>query len=1006
MTDSPLSLTTHTAPAVESLVVPYTPPTDSVRATSLPNGVTVEEEEDYTIKCICGFDEDDGRTIYCESCETWQHVDCYYYKKEVPGEQEEHVCADCDQSKIVDARRAAERQRRRREVIEVDRKLKKPPGKSHKKKIKQSDLINTHTNGWARDRNETTHLRGGNPGTSKDHPSPAKRSKTNHRATNSMHAQMVPLSTVAHSSKRSTSASHIMQSPSKTPSNNNTPNGYHSEHYSLEFLQLYKDDPGEKHLSVNSFNDIKIAGQLSEWSHDIEALTEATNGRTHQDIFMRCEQSLNTLELPPLQKEKKVDESRDYEGLNPTWTYLTINTYVPQNTIVGELRGKIGHMQDYAQDPTNRWEYLRHPLPFVFFHPYLPIYIDTRQEGTNCRYLRRSCNPNLTMKTILENGSDYHFCFVATRDLDAGAELTVAWTLDEHVRTYFSQKKEEIKIEGSTDTDESYVSDWVGKVLADFGGCACDGYMECSMAKYDRKNSAFSGESGLPVSNGKHKKGRKGVQHVSSHSTGRTTNSRSGSEAFKHQDDDERDESRSTSVSVGSKSNSRDMTPSNHTFGQGGAATGIELSDREKRKIAALEKTFEEQDKQAVPRKKKRSSGGSTLNNTLTTVSSLPCHPFGKLPYGADKLDQKPGTHYSSLTSQPSTPAVASKPRYVDSGTSRRDSGSPASRSPVGSIPAVGKAPSNLNIPSLPSPLARNNYTDSSMQTDPDPETDWTMGDTDQPTPRKPFVSFTKRLLKRCHRERVLLVGTQKSPLQVKATPGPIDDAVAAPTAIETSKEYRDPDGDTVMRDVDVLALPAELSSNSPVEKPRPPDESPMASDASAPSQTPILKPPPLPQAWSLPSPSERKQSINGYRTADLRVQLPPKQLFSGAPMTPSVIGTPGSISGSIAQSPILQTPGGHPPLFSAPISNLVQPSPVKKKLSLGDYMSRKNSHKVDTPTTVTATPPTAPGSSPTMTHTMLKPSESTIEEAKENITEGSAVMETPKVEPGDPMEH
>ena len=1002
MTDSPSLHTTHTVPAVESLAVPFTPSTDSVRDNSLSNGAIAEEEEDYTIKCICGFDEDDGRTIYCESCETWQHVDCYYYKKEVPGEQEEHVCADCDPSKLVDARRAADRQRRRREVIEVDRKQKKPPGKSHKKKVKQSDLINTHTNGWAHDRNENTHLRGGLQGNPKDNPSPAKRSKTNHRATNSMHAQMVPLNTSAHSSKRSTSASHILQSPSKTPSNNNTPNGYQSEPYSLEFLQLYKDDPGEKQLLVNSFNDIKIAGQLSEWSHDIEALIEATNGRTHQEIFMRCEKPLNTLQLPPIHKEKRVDDSRDHEGLNPTWTYLTISTYVPQNTIIGELRGKIGHMQDYVQDPTNRWEYLRHPLPFVFFHPYLPIYIDTRQEGTNCRYLRRSCNPNLIMKTILENGSDYHFCFVATRDLEAGAELTVAWTLDEHVRTYFSQKKEEIKIEGSTDTDESYVSDWVGKVLADFGGCACDGYVECSMAKYDRRHNPFSGESGIPVSNGKPKKGRKGVHHVSSHSTGRNTNSRSGSEAFKHQDDDERDESRSTSVSIGSKSNSPDMTPSNHTSAQGGTATGIELSHREKRKIAALAKTIEERDKQAVPRKKKRTSGGSTLS-TPTTAPSQHGHPFGKLPHGADKLEQKPGTHYSSLTSQLSTSAVTSKPRYEDSGTSRRDSGSPVSRSPVGTIPAVGKV---LIIPSLPSPHARNNYTDSSMQTDPDPDTDWAMGDTERPTPRKPFVSLTKRLLRRCHREQVLLDGSKLSLLQAKTTPYPIDECLAASSATEILKEHRDSDGDMVMRDGDLSTLPSELSSNSPVEKPRPPDESPMASDASPPSQTPVIRPPPLPLAWSLPSPSEWKQSINGYRTADLRVKLPPKQLFSGAPTTPSIIGTPGSVSSSIAQSPILQTPSSHPPLFSLPTSNFVQPSPVKKKLSLGDYMSRKNPHKVDTPTTATVPPSTAPGSSPLMTHAMLKPSKSMIEEAKENITEGSAVIETSKVEPGDPMEH
>ena len=603
MTDLSLSHTTHTAPLDHSTV--ESTPTLHFTQDIPTNGVATEENEEYTIKCRCDNPEDDRPgTVLCEKCDTWQHIQCYYDEEPVP---DIHECVDCRPREIA-TKLVTDRLKRKREHPDTDRKTKKPATKSHKKKIKVLEQP-AGANGRLNDKIDISHARNG-ANTKETVPPSTKKAKNNHRASNSVQSHAPPLYPPSHSAKRSVSASYPLQSPSKSPCNV-TPNGYHSEQFTIEFLQLYDNDPGDAPMQANFFNDIGITACLASWSKDIEALTQATKGKKPQDIFHRCEQPLDSMSFPQLNKVCKEDSSVDFDGLRPRWTYLTIDSFTPQNTIVSELRGKIGHMSKYVEDPANRWDYLRHPLPFVFFHDQLPIYIDTRQEGSSCRYLRRSCRPNLSMKTFLENGSEYHFCFVSNQDLDAGTELTIGWRLDEHISKFVQPTENGIKDEVNAETAGSYVVEWVGKVLADFGGCACNDPSGCLMASYDRRASMFSDDSAISMSNGNTKKGR----HASSHSTGYAANSRSGSEAFKHQNGDEHDDYRSSS---GSAPHSRDMTPSKTmTCGKETPAT----MDREKRKIAQEEQIFKKLEE--VDNKKRRQAGGSNVNtpNPGTSVS-------------------------------------------------------------------------------------------------------------------------------------------------------------------------------------------------------------------------------------------------------------------------------------------------------------------------------------------------------------------------------------------------
>ncbi|KAK2746679.1 hypothetical protein FQN57_003023 [Myotisia sp. PD_48] len=882
MTDtSSISLTHSTAnpfPATVSAL-----PSPVVNGTGSTNEV---DEEPYTIKCICIFEDDDGSTVFCERCETWQHIVCYYDDQTVP---EIHNCADCE-PRSLDSKRATERQKKLREQAETgERRGKRSGSRAQKRKPKEQNS-SEQPNGWSHERSAST--------TSRDHPPPSKKQRTSHRASNSVSSIS---GNASESRKRVFSGNGSAVSPAKSSFHPHIPL------YSQEFLHLYDDDDANVDMQGNLFDTIALAGDLALWVKDSVALAQVANGRTAKEIFTHTDQPLEPSKWPRIEKHTMVDHSIEYDGKYPTWNFLKVHNDVKKDEIVGEVRGKVGHLGDYCLDPSSRWKELRHPEPFVFFHPQLPLYIDSRKEGTILRYIRRSCRPNVTLRTYITNENEYHFCFVANQDIPINSEISTTWYLDPQM----FPSNGLVKPEGSQEAIPDSAALSISNVLAHFGGCACDATKPCFLANVDCRANPKGTDSNPKQVNGRKRK-TKTKTAPSPDSAAPILHSRSGSEAVRNQDDDDHTDNRSTSGSVKDQPRSRGLTPGSHTIGDAVVGTnGGELSAREKRKIAAAEKKFEQLELDQQHKKKKRVSvarGHSPTGSSMTA------------------------------TTTPRASSSSTKPPRLDIPEAHKSSNSPTKMSP----PSAGHRwdsrstppkSSTASTPRFTSPLHRPSYVDSGMQTEPD-END------PQYVPQRTFhrsnyVPLTKRLLKRCHEDRVKL--EELGRLRTSPTSPETGAMLPPPTTHSSSSSISlspQHGRDVEMKDVDTSITP-----------PRPASSHAGISPTLSSPSSPLSRHLPSTAAHSIPTPTKVSEKASGDIKGD-----PDSSQSRADSAIPNDAANSISVSVAVSLSPSLSKSQNQQDDSLSPVTNAVAPSPVKKKLTLNDYMSRRGT--LATPTT------------------------------------------------------
>ena len=844
-------------------------------------GVAPEDDE---IICICENLDDDGLTVACDLCNKWQHQLCYYpeFEDQSLPDDLQHFCVRCKPRSLDVAGANARQTVRKEEQASLVNGVKRPSSKSHKKKVKETP----YTNGWPMDKSR--HDR--NSASPRDQPPPAKRAKTNHRSSESV------ATLKGHSRKRNMSNAVPRRSPSQSP---DSP----LELYSREFMRTFGADQWEV-THANLHNSITVTNALSDWLNINDDEFRTLHHCEKAEVLMRWDGDLDDIPGKAQTTLETVHDERvrDSNGNFPTWKTVTVEEPIAGGAYIGELKGHVGFQDDYFSDESNRWDILRHPEPFVFFHSKLPIYVDARHEGTDLRFIRRSCSPNAQLKILVTDQTDYRFCFMATQQIDPGMEIAVPWD----TVSGLSQQMNDVK-NGTLSTKYlDRMCSWVSMVMANCGPCACSKDEGCLMQRFDRRNPSLglssSADDPPPAKMPKPSKRKRAAPHISPLNT--HVNSRSGSEARKVEPDDDPSDSRSTS---GRGSASRDNTPNTHY-----SATVLNVSERERKKLAKEEEMFrrQEEEKSGKQGKKKRTSGGSTLNT--------PSDP------------------------KPKQQAFGPSRGYADAGTSKQ-AGLPSKPGRKPKNPPKPPPKTITKIVKRPKP----DYTDSSTQCDLDQEEA-----NARPKPkRRQYMSLTTLLLQRCALNNTRRPSGQSSSTSdtdrsssqdaMDVDQPPVQSPVLTHKSNESTKSIANSnDKDAEMQDVDdddTASQTQEQSNHSvsgalaAIAQPSLPINPPAPPWPSQPSHT--TRPP--------ESESAEHNAQSHHKNLDMHIAMPPPSSnpFASSP-GPSSLSSQTPNANPLLSAPIATTPASFlPPSLPAQVS---VSSPQKKKMSLSDYSQRR----------------------------------------------------------------
>jgi hypothetical protein len=842
----------------ENPTVPSPPGLQQLVSNSTSAQIHETGDSNGVIQCICECPEDDGYTIQCDGCSSWQHIACM----QVPSEElsSKYSCSIC-MPRPVDAKRAKELQRLRRREEKKRRRIANP---SHKKKESQTSGPNGVLFSATPSASEKT-------GSAKL-PSPRE-------------------------PQPSTSRKRANRTTSSTNGGAGSPTPFQDRNGDFE-----DDSDNDKYKS--EFNLIEKNQYANDEVRNWLSLSEKTLGKRYSQQDLASIPKTSVQALP--------DSSKAYSQ-HSRWCFM-LESACPRGKPVALFCGKVGFQDTYKHETINQYGLWHHPKPYVVFHPELPIYIDARNFGSEARFVRRSCQPNVSIGTIMSDDSSIHFGLFASQPIKPNTELTLEWDWKSCAALARHFSGAERNLETLTPEEIRQAASWAESLTDNMGDCACSEPLDCLLFQI-RKLGGTAHKNGP---NGTAKKHRL-LRNRSSESSAYNESS-SGNQL----DDDE---------PRMKKARSRDLTPSspNDT-----AVESNTMTRREAKKFQNVLSQIEKQDKelqQVIPQKRKKRGSMASIA-PITSPGSEPSR-------GTDEPRKMKSRKTESVASSPGS--NVREVSVVDASTGQSPTSSTRSRGLSSKSPAASSISSKVRRKVKKKEPKHVHFVDSAVQTDlvTDSETDsdapWWKLSVPPTTPRPPRLPLRKRLMQSLLRDR-----------EEAASASPTSDKKRKHDSIAEDNSQSLP-SPKMTKTSDVENLTTETPSESKQEKQHSTSSSPTLKPIKTDSSSASPQSPSGPALGDLFKDSERPSS-----DADRRKAKPPspvdKPAVNGVQPPGLNLQVPASGSSVSATSPSQKTPQlssisqTFSPSVLAAVQHIASSSPTTKtkKLSLQDYRKRK----------------------------------------------------------------
>ena len=860
-------------------------------------------DESSEIRCICLFTHDDGFTIACDQCDTWQHGFCVDVDRtRVP---DKYLCPACN-PRPLDVRKAKEYQLRYSKDREEKSRRKKPKSSSATNSSRRKD--NPHhalQNGHGARPSTEKSSGNGKPPTPKEGQHARKRgSNRNHAIPNSHATSYFPEHNNATLPQPTYPYSNGAPSPALTvaPDRN---------------LEVDSDTDMERPSKIYTidFTDISEGSdQYGTPSVQKTINSMITNSLKDPTLRRMTSNDVSPLSLPETSVSCVAGNSNSYPS---SYYFITVDVPCPKGQLVAVCKGLITDQKSYKMGATNQYSLIRHPKPYVLFHPSQPFCIDSRIRGTISRFVGRSCRPNTSLSTILVDNSKILFGLFATEPLKASTPLTIEW---EWSGCPAIQKVVQGFEPEQLDADEyADALSWVNDLTSHVGECACSEKEECILAKIRVKQEVLTPKA-FPTSS----RSRQGSRpHHDTFPTPVSDNASPVGPTSPDQDD---------SIQS-SKHQSRDLSPTTSVHG--------EISSREAKKMQDIVSRIEkiEQGEYHITPAKRRKRSNTSVAHTNSGDKSSDSGRKSKIS--------------STATSQSPPPSSKSSP----------PNHSPQSPQTIIQDMASVVVPPQATIKRIKMP----EYVDCSMQTD-ECEDDWWNHPSKMP-PAKPQLSLKERLMKRMLREREQAQDESRKRKQsemVDAGSGPLRACKGQKLTKESDVKTVAPKGQALNPAVECVVEEKSLlhTSNTAMEI----TQSSSNPDVFVPHKTSNVQGPALVDIFAdsppaLPAVGEQKLAEStqsnlqpvvksppsSSRNLGLQAQLPVVTVLANTSTSPA----PGSrcttspsplvASGAVSQSPVVISPpsatSSNVPLLNATSA----PTKTKKmSLSLSEYGKRR----------------------------------------------------------------